>query len=183
MPRPDPIPAVTATMFATVWGLTTLATLLAVDPGMIAWNSRLPCSLTGLLGVVGALLEPAWLLTGLVLVVAGAALARTGRLGALARRQSPGLFRAACGLLKAGLAATAAALLLKALIGRARPAGDHGWLIFDPFTADAAFQSAPSAHAALAGALVATAISRWPRGTWIWLAFGFLAGGDAHPGR
>src|SRR5690606_41957275 len=84
MPRPDPIRAVTAAMIATVWGLASLATLLAVDPAVIAWNPRPSCSLTGFLGGLAALLEPACLLTGLILALAGAALARTWRLGPVA---------------------------------------------------------------------------------------------------
>ncbi|MEH6664749.1 MAG: phosphatase PAP2 family protein [Brevundimonas sp.] len=177
MPRPDPAAGAAVVLPAILWVLATAAILLAADRDVVAWGLAPPAMLTGAIAAAGVWLEPAPVLAGLVLVNAAAALARAGRLGAVARSRSFGPGRGAWSLPKAGLAATAAALVLKAVIGRARPAGDPElWLTFAPFSAGTAFQSAPSAHAALAGALVATAVRLWPRGTWVWLASGLLVG-------
>lgn len=67
--------------------------------------------------------------------------------------------------LSCGLAAVVSSLLIKNMIGRARPSALHGWdsWLFKPFAFDDAFASLPSAQAALAAAITCSAAVHFPR--------------------
>ncbi len=177
----------TATTLA-YWLTATAATLVAIDPFALAFVAGPGGSLRSVLVSLGSILEPAHILSALFVLLVMAGLGRMGILGRRRRMRFHGPLSAAWSLFKAGLLATFAALCLKALIGRARPDGvASDWLSFDPLTADASFQSLPSAHAALAGALAVSAMRLSPRQGWIWLSLAGLAalsrvlGGDHWP--
>lgn len=157
------------------WGMATTATFVAIDPFALVFVAQPGGAPHSLLVILGSVLEPRLVLSGLFVLVVVSGLGRMGFLGGGVRWRFHGPLSAPWSLFKAGFPATLAALCLKVLIGRARPDGaPSGWLNFDPFAADASFQSFPSAHAALAGALAVSAMRLAPRQSWLWLSLAGL---------
>ncbi len=86
---------------------------------------------------------------------------------------SPGLYGVSSRALKSGLLAGAGAVVLKAIVGRERPAADNAFK-FHPFTTNNKWSSFPSGHTTLAFS-VATSFAREIDGSWDDVAFYSLA--------
>ncbi|WP_250957355.1 phosphatase PAP2 family protein [Rhizobium sp. CG5] len=93
---------------------------------------------------------------------------------AKARQKPASTFGVFC--LCCGVAAVLSSLLVKNIIGRARPAALHGWdtSLFKPFAFDDAFASLPSTQAAFAAAVACSAAIQFPQYRVILLTAGAL---------
>lgn len=142
-----------------------------LDGSVATWVSNdLPSPLTHLAALGGALSEPKVVVAGLVLALMLSCAARrwaTAPALRLAGRRGSRLFAVA---LIAGVLSLVLCVGLKIVIGRARPyaAAPLDPFLYEPGSLTEAFQSMPSAQAALAAALVIPMIVAAPRALSAW---------------